>query len=232
MCSVTAPDGNSPAGSLATGLFTAWQATTEEQAKSNAAAGVIDAWQAAQDAQHVEVRTPLQEVYVMANAAQGSADQAVTDAQAAANSAAAAESTAASAYKAASYWESEFVDASAAVVLGVNELLIGLCQNVPVGLTRKITDMHVAFLTQPNGMTFELKKWNAAGTSDSVVDTFTLGANVTRANWSFTGGYEVFTRERLFVNVTSITGTVAPVVFQILVFGVLYDPTIQDPLED
>jgi hypothetical protein len=135
---------------------------------------------------------------------------------------------AAALYTAATYWESEFVAASAAVVLGVNELLIGLCQNVPLGLVRRVTDLHVAFLSQPDGITFELKKMNAAGTASEVLATYTLTANQTRANWSNLD-FEMFTRERLFVNVTSVTGSVAPVVFQILAFGVLYDPALQPP---
>ncbi|CRY79802.1 hypothetical protein SAMN05421776_11749 [Nocardia farcinica] len=185
----------------------------------------------AQDEHRTNVRERIDNTYSIAQAASGAAGQAVTEAQAAVNAAAAAEATAATAYNAASYWEAEFVAASAAVVLGENELLIGLCQNVPAGLKRKVTDIHVALLSQPNGMTFELKKWNAAGTVNSVVETYTLTANQTRANWQILGGHEVSNRERLYVNVTSVTGSVAPVVLQILVFGVLYDPNIQEPSE-
>lgn len=151
---------------------------------------------------------------------QTKADTAVTEAAAAANKAATAESTAASASTRASYWEAEFVVASAAVVLGVNELLIGLCQNVPGGLTRTITDMHVALSSQPNGMTFELKKWDATGTAASVLGTYNLAANVTRANWPNLG-LVMASRERVFINVTSVTGSVAPVVLQVLLFGVM-----------
>ncbi len=175
--------------------------------------GALGAFGGAQNTHKTEVRDRITTV-------EGSADLAVTTAQAAANTAATAESTAASASERASYWEAEFVVASAAVVLGVNELLIGLVQNVPGGLTRTITDMHVALLTQPNGMEFELKKWDATGTSDSVLDTYTLAANVTRANWAGLN-FVMSSRERVFLNVTSVTGSVAPVVLQVLLFGVM-----------
>ncbi|MGW1740044.1 hypothetical protein ACWCPQ_14670 [Nocardia sp. NPDC001965] len=181
---------------------------------------------AAQGIHKTEVADRIDLTYAVALEAQGSADQAVTEAEAAANAAAVSQATAAALYNAATYWESEFVAASAAVVLGVNELLIGLCQNVPLGLERRVTDLHVAFLTQPGGLTFELKKMNAAGTSSEVLDTYTLTSNQTRANWSNLD-FEMFTRERLFINVTSVVGSVAPVVFQILAFGVLYDPALQ-----
>ncbi len=107
--------------------------------------------------------------------------------------------------------------ASAAVVLGVNELLIGPCQNVPGGLERVITDMHIAFLSQPNGLTFELKKWDPDGTVSSVLGTYSMDAGTNRQSWAI--NYNVIHRERLFINVTSVTGTVAPQVLQILVFG-------------
>ncbi|WP_280350326.1 hypothetical protein [Nocardia abscessus] len=202
---------------------------TPDLGKAFMTQGILGSYTTAQNTHKSEVRDRIDGAYEQIEIVSGDAATAISEAQAAANAAAAAESTAATAYQAASYWEAEFVAASAAVVLGVNELLIGLCQNVPLGLVRKVTDIHVAFLSQPNGLTFQLKKWNPAGTSDSVLDTFTLTANQTRANWSITGGYEVTNRERLFINVTSVTGSTAPVVFQILVFGVLYDPAIQTP---
>ncbi|TLF72935.1 hypothetical protein [Nocardia cyriacigeorgica] len=167
-----------------------------------------------------QLRTPISNAYTIAVSAQGAADVAVSDAQAAVNAASAAESTAASASERASYWEAEFVVASAEVLLGVNELLIGLCQNVPGGLTRTITDMHVALLEQPNGMSFELKKWSADGTTATVLDTYTIPANTTRINWPNLG-FVMQSRERVYINVTSITGTVPPTVLQVLLFGVM-----------
>lgn len=182
----------------------------------------------AQDVHRTQVTQRIDGAYTAAASAQGSADSAVTTAQAAANAATSAESTASDAYKQASYWEAEFVVASAAVVLGVNELLIGLCQNVPTGLNRRITDMHVALLSQPAGMSFDLMKWDSSGTTSSTLGSYTLTANQTRVNWSIVGGYSVANKERVWVNVTSVTGSTAPVVLQILLFGVLYDPTIQN----
>ncbi|MGW1854486.1 hypothetical protein ACWCP4_28005 [Nocardia elegans] len=191
---------------------------TEDDAKTSMTSGAKVSIDGAFNSHKDHVTDRIDGNYTLIQTTQGSADQAVTTAQAAANTAAAAESTAASASDRASYWEAEFVVASAAVVLGVNELLIGLCQNVPGGLTRTITDMHVALLTQPAGMTFELKKWDANGTTATVLDTYTMAANTTRANWPNLG-FVMNSRERVFVNVTSITGTTAPVVLQVLLFG-------------
>lgn len=153
-------------------------------------------------------------------AAQTTATTAVTTAQAAANDAAAAVETADIAYENASYWEAECVVASAGVVLGINELFIGLCQNVPTGRARTVTDLHIALLSQPAGIVIETKKWNAAGTSSSVIHTATLGANVTRISYNNLG-LAVADKERIFWNVTSITGTVEPNVLQCLIFGVI-----------
>src|SRR5687768_9861836 len=203
---MTAPNGESPPGSLAVGLFRSMQTKTVEEAKLAMSGGVRGSVENAEGGHRTQVSDRIDLTYAVALNAQGAADQAVTDAQAAANEAAVSAATAAALYTAATYWESEFVAASAAVVLGVNELLIGLCQNVPLGLIRKVTDLHVAFLSQPGGITFELKKMNAAGTSSSVLDTYTLTANQTRANWSNLD-FEMFTRERLFINVTSVVGS-------------------------
>ncbi|MFC5789570.1 hypothetical protein ACFPPE_06850, partial [Agromyces tardus] len=115
------------------------------------------------------------------------------------------------------------VVASAAVVLGVNELLIGPCQNVPGGLERVITDMHIAFLSQPNGLSFDLCKWNPNGTASSVLGSYSLPAGNTRA--SFAIDYTVVHRERVFINVTSITGSTAPQVSQVLIFGAFVEET-------
>ncbi|WP_288049369.1 hypothetical protein, partial [Nocardia sp.] len=155
---MTAPNQPTPDGSQELGAFRALQLATAEDVETSLKAGAKLSYGTAQNTVGTEVRTPIQGAYTAAAAAQGAADAVVGIAEAAANDAAAAESTAASASARASYWEAEFVVASAAVVLGVNELLIGLCQNVPGGLTRTITDMHVALLSQPNGMAFELKK--------------------------------------------------------------------------
>lgn len=207
---MTAPNQPTPDGSIEVGQFAALQNATAEDTQAALTQGARVSYGQAHSNMGAAVHGPIE-------IAQGSADQAVTEAEAAANAAAAAEATAAAALEAVSYWETEFVIASAAVVLGVNELLIGPCQNVPGGLERIITDMHIAFLSQPNGLTFELKKWNPDGTVDSVLDTFTVPAGANRASWAI--NYNVVHRERLFINVTSVTGTVAPQVLQVLVFG-------------
>jgi hypothetical protein len=173
---------------------------------------------------NVNVRDRIDGAYDAIQVVEGHADQAVSDSTAALNAAATAEVTSAAAFQAASYWETECVVATAAVTLGVNELLIGLVQNVPTGLNRLITDMHVALLSQPNGLTFELKKWDSTNTTSTVLDTLTMAAGVNRASWSWPLGLPVSHRERLFWNITSITGSVAPQVFQPLVFGVFEIP--------
>lgn len=216
---MTQPDGGTPSGSLNpldAGAFADWASLTEETIAERSKAplvGVAGSYTNVQNAVGSEVRTPIA-------TAQGSADVAVTTAQAAANQAASADATAASASDRASYWETEFVVASAGVVLGVNELLLGPVQNVPGGLTRTLTDMHIGFITQPGGLTFELKKWSADGTSSTVLGTYSVAANVTRANWAGLG-FVMATRERVFINITSVTGSIAPVVCQVLIFGVM-----------
>jgi hypothetical protein len=176
-----------------------------------------------QNAIRTQIREPIDGAYAAIAVVEGHADDAVDTATAAINAANAAVATAASALEAVGYWETEFVVASAAVVLGVNELLIGPVQNVPGGLERIITDLHIAFLSQPNGLTFELKKWNPDGTSATVLGTYTLPAGNTRA--SFAINYTVVHRERIFINVTSVTGSVAPQVIQVLVFGAFVEET-------
>ncbi len=217
---MTAPNQADPSGSLQPGDFASFQAMTADDAKTAMTSGAVTSIGTAYTSQDTNITQRIDGSYTAASEAQGSADSAVTAAEAAANTAAAADSTAASASSRASYWESEFVAASAAVVLGVNELLIGLCQNVPGGLTRTITDMHVALLTQPAGMSFDLHKWNATGTTDTNLGSYTLAANVTRANWANLG-FVMASKERVYVNVTSITGSTAPVVLQVLLFGVM-----------
>lgn len=160
--------------------------------------------------------------YTISIAAQENAGDAVDTAEAAANAAAAADTKADQAYEAASYWEAECVVASAGVLLGVNELLIGLCQNVPTGKTRRITDLHFALQTNPGGVTIETRKWNAAGTSSSLVHTATLGTNVTRINYNNLT-IDVLDKERIYWHVTAVgvvSGSYANVL-QNLMFGVI-----------
>jgi hypothetical protein len=217
---VTAPNQSDPSGALNPGDFHAFQSMTEDDAKTSMTSGAVSSINTGRVSHQTNVDDRIDGAYTQIATVSGDASSAVTTAQAAANQAATAESTAASASARASYWEAEFVVASAAVVLGVNELLIGLCQNVPGGLTRTITDMHVALQSQPNGMTFDLKKWDATGTTSSTLGSYTLAANVTRANWSNLG-FAMASRERVYVNVTSVTGSTAPIVLQVLLFGVM-----------
>lgn len=124
------------------------------------------------------------------------------------------------AYANASYWEAECVVSSAEVLIGVNELLIGLCQNVPTGKVRKVTDIHFAFNSNPGGATIQTKKWNAAGTSSSVIHTATISAGTIRIGYNNLD-VSVVDKERIFWDVTALGGTVPPTVLQCLVFGVI-----------
>jgi hypothetical protein len=217
---VTAPNQSDPSGAINVGHFRAFQTMTQEDAQTSMTSGTVSSIGGARDSHQSNVDDRIDGAYTEIAVVSGNADDAVTQAQEAANTAASAEATAASASDRASYWETEFVVASAAVVLGVNELLLGPVQNVPGGLTRTLTDMHIGFISQPGGLTFELKKWNSTGTTATVLGTYTIGANVTRANWSSLG-FAMATRERVFINFTSVTGSVAPVVSQVLIFGVM-----------
>ncbi|MBF6515508.1 hypothetical protein IU421_14640 [Nocardia cyriacigeorgica] len=166
-----------------------------------------------------QLRTPISNAYTIAVSAQGSADVAVTTAQAAANEAAAAGEKADIAYENAHYWSVECVVASAEVLLGVNELLLGPVLNVPDGLDARLTDAHFAFITQPGGCTIEIKRWEESGTVADVIHTQILGANVTRYNANALD-IPVFDKERFFYNVISVVGSVAPTVLQVNVSGV------------
>ncbi|MGW5520010.1 hypothetical protein [Nocardia africana] len=217
---MTAPNQGDPNGALNPGDFAGFQSMTQADAQTAMTSGAKVSINDAFDSHKNNVTDRIDGNYTLIQTTQGSADQAVTTAQAAANTAAAASEKADIAYGLSSYWEAECVVASAAVVLGVNELLIGLCQNVPDDRARKITDLHFALLTQPAGITIETKKWNAAGTTSTVIHTAVLGANVTRINYN-TLDLPMEDKERIFWNITSITGTTAPTVLQVLAFGVI-----------
>lgn len=208
--------GAAPDGSFVLGTVDGAQGMTESSIRNvlkARAVGASGSYTDVQNAVNSEIKAPLNEVVTDVSVA-------VSTAEAAANAAAAAQETADIAYGLSSYWEAECVVASAEVLLGVNELLIGLCQNRPDDRYRGITDWHVALLSQPAGMTVEMKLWNATGTASSVVHTATLGANVTRISYNNLG-IEVDDKERVYWNVTSVTGTITPQVLQCLVFGVI-----------
>ncbi|NEW40769.1 hypothetical protein GV794_01855 [Nocardia cyriacigeorgica] len=172
-----------------------------------------------QGAVGTQLRQPTENAYTIAVSAQGAADVAVTTAQAAANAAANAENVADAAYENSQEWSLEFVCASAEVLLGVNELLVGPMLNVRDGLDAILTDIHFALLTQPNGMTIQTRKWNADGVTYTVSHEGTLGPNTNRR--SFSGlSVPVFDLERFFPNVTAIVGSTPPTVLQICVAGV------------
>ncbi len=213
---MTTPGASPPDGSFRFGTVADAQGMTESWIRNTLKAGAVGtsgSYTNVQNAVNSEIKSPLGQAVTDSSVA-------VSAAEAAANDAAAADQKADIALGLSSYWEAECVVASAEVLLGVNELLIGLCQNVPDDRVRSITDLHIALVDQPGGMQVQTKKWNAAGTSNSVVHTATLGANVTRINYNNLD-IDVADKERVYWNVTSITGSVAPNVLQCLVFGVI-----------
>lgn len=216
---MTAPNQGNPEGSHGVGDFAALQNATTEDTKAAIKAGSINSFTGAQNKHKNDVRDPLDEARWIAVSAQGTADTAVTEAQAAANAAAAAGEKADIAYENAHYWSVECVVASAEVLLGVNELLLGPVLNVPDGLDARLTDVHFAFIEQPGGCTIDVKRWDESGTISDVIHTQILGANVTRYN-SNVLDIPVFDKERFFYSVTSIVGSVPPTVLQINVSGV------------
>ncbi|WP_043654317.1 hypothetical protein [Nocardia thailandica] len=213
------PIGTTPDGAKQPGDFRPLQLATEEDAKASMKSGVLGAFGNAQNVHGVEVRGRINGAYDAIAVVDGHADEAVTASQAAANAAADAVDIADKAYLNSSFWIIECVVASAAVVLGGNELLLGPVLNVPDDQDAYLTDVHIALLSQPAGMSIECRKWNATGTSATTYTTATIGANVTRYNIPLLE-VPVLDKERFFYTVPTITGSVAPQVLQIAVAGV------------
>ncbi|MFC4373386.1 hypothetical protein ACFO5K_04680 [Nocardia halotolerans] len=220
---MTAPNEPIPNGSVEPGDFNAFQAMTSEDVETSLKAGAKVSYGGAQNTHGIEVKSRINGAYDAIAVVEGSADEAVTASQAAANAAANAVDIADKAYINSSFWIIECVVASAAVVLGDNELLLGPVLNVPDGQDAFLTDVHIALLTQPNGMQVECKKWNATGTAFVTYTTATVGPNVTRYNIPLLE-VPVLDKERFFYTVPTITGSVAPQVLQIAVAGV-FTPT-------
>lgn len=216
---MTAPNQPIPNGSVQPGDFATLQGMTTEDVETSLKAGAKVSYNNAQNSHKNNVLIPIDNVNYVAVSAQGSANIAVSTAEAAANEAAEAGVKADIAYENAHYWSVECVVSSAEVMLGVNELLLGPVLNVPDGLEAILTDVHFAFITQPGGCTVEVKRWNAAGTVSDVIHTQVLGANVTRYNANALT-VEAFDKERFFYNVTNVVGSTAPTVLQINVSGV------------
>lgn len=123
------------------------------------------------------------------------------------------------AYENAQYWKDECVVASAGVLLGVNELLIGVVMDVPTGRTRKITDLHFAFYEKPGSITIQTKVVGINAV-ERVVNTVTVPAGNTRHSLNNLN-ISVVDKERVFWNVTAQGGAVPANVLQVAVVGVL-----------
>ncbi|MBF6363223.1 hypothetical protein IU447_24205 [Nocardia farcinica] len=213
------PGSPRPPGTLGPGLFRPLQQKTVDDAKAAMSGGVMGAFEHTQETLHDEYNLPIEQTRLIAVTASGAAAEAVTTAQAAANAAANAENLADAAYENSQEWSLEFVCASAEVLLGVNELLVGPMLNVRDGLNAILTDIHVALLEQHNGMTIQTRKWNAEGTAYTVVHEGSLGPNTTRRSFSALS-VPVEDLERFFPYVTAVVGSVPPQVLQICVAGV------------
>ncbi|MFD6400833.1 hypothetical protein [Nocardia sp. NPDC060249] len=216
---MTAPSEPTPGGANQPGDFRPLQTATADDAKASMKSGVLGAFGDAQTEHNVQVKSRIDGAYDAIQIVDGHADEAVNASEAAANAAANAVDIADKAYLNSSFWIIECVVASAAVVLGGNELLLGPVLNVPDDQDAFLTDVHIALISQPAGMQVECKKWNATGTASSLYTTATIGANVTRYNIPLLE-VQVQDKERFFYTVPTITGSVAPQVLQIAVAGV------------
>lgn len=138
------------------------------------------------------------------------ATAAAAAAQAAADAAAAAAGDAADvadlAVASAQYWKDEFVVSSAGVLLGKNEMVLGVVMDVPPGKARRVTRIHYAMLSNTGTMTIQLIKVNAAGTTETVILTTNITSGATRQTDS-TIDEPVADKERILCNVTAIGGT-------------------------
>jgi hypothetical protein len=141
------------------------------------------------------------------------ATAAAAAAQAAADAAAAAANDAVDvadlAVASAQYWKDEFVVSSAGLLLGKNEMVLGMVMDVPSPRTRTVTRVHYALLTNTTTtLTIQLIKVNAAGTVETVILTTNITGGAIRRTDS-TINEVVLDTERILCNVTAITGGVA-----------------------
>lgn len=121
------------------------------------------------------------------------------------------------AYDNASYWSQECVVSSAEVLLGVNELLIGMVMDVPTGRTRIITDMHFALYEKPGTLTVETRLIDNQYNSRQV-HAHSILANVTRVSLTQLN-IPVLNKERIYWNVLASSQTAT--ILQVAVAGVL-----------
>lgn len=176
-------------------------ATTAQSSADVAYTNAGVAYTTAQNAQ-----TTANSVSATATAAAEAAAAAQAAASDAANAAAAAADTADAAVEAAQYWKDEFVVSSAGVLLGKNEMVLGVVMDVPPGKARRVTRIHYAMLSNSSTMTIQLIKVNAAGTTETVILTTNITSGATRQTDS-TIDVAVADKERILCNVTAIGGT-------------------------
>lgn len=212
---MTAPNGESPPGSLAVGLFRSMQTKTVEEAKLAMSGGVRGSVGNAEGEFGEHVRDPLGGAIVNAGTA-------LTEAQAAVNAAANAGQKADIAYEAATEWALEWSAASAEVTEGAGEVLVGPMVGVRDGRDAILTDINIALLEQHDGLTVETRIWNADNTAYRVVHTAVIGADETRRKFTALT-VNVEDDERLWTYVVDIVGTIPPTVLQVRAGGVYID---------
>ena len=117
---MTAPNQSNPDGALNPGDFAAFQAMTEDDAKTAMTSGAKVSIGNARTGQKAHVDDRIDDNYTLVVQAQGAADSAVSASSAAVNAANNAETLADKAYDNASFWIIECVVASAEVLVGVN----------------------------------------------------------------------------------------------------------------
>lgn len=149
------------------------------------------------------------------------ADAKATAAQETANSvediALAAQTSANVAYAAAARWKDEFIVASAGVVLGKNELALGVVMDVPSGRTRRISRIIYGLITNTGAMTVQLISTSPSRVS-TTIHTTTIPAGVVEFIDN-SPDISVIDGHRISCNVTIIDGNSS--VLQCAIIGAL-----------
>lgn len=125
------------------------------------------------------------------------------------------------AYENAQYWEKECVVSSAEVLLGVNELLIGMVMDVPTGKKRLCTDIHFALVSNPGTITVETKLQSLDGQTSRTVHTATMTAGQIRKSYNNLT-IQAYDKERMYWNVI-LPYTTPANILQVSAVGVMVE---------
>lgn len=180
---------------------------------------IQQAVQQASDAQDTAnaVETIAIDAQTAAANAEAAADAVLGVAENADAKATAAQTSADVAYAAAARWKDEFIVASAGVVLGKNELALGVVMDVPSGRTRKISRIIYGLITNTGAMTIQLISTSPTRTS-SVIHTTVIPAGVVEFIDN-SPDISVIDGHRISCNVTVIDGNSS--VLQCAIIGAL-----------